>query len=71
MDPEDTSWPDSPAEWHPQDWLLICEALRRYADRRLDVNARGARARELAAAIAVDQDLRPTEIHHHADQRWP
>ena len=53
-----------PTEWHPQDWLLATEALLRYADSWPDVNTRGGRARELVVAIALDQGLRMTEIHH-------
>lgn len=66
-----TPWPSAPVDWHSQDWLPICEALLRYADSRPDANARGGRARKLAAAIAIDQDLRTTELYHQVDHRWP
>lgn len=52
---------DRPADWHPQDWLLIAEALVRYRwwD---DVNGeREQRGRELICAIAAEEGFTPAE----------
>lgn len=59
------------ADFHPQDWLLIIEALSqwRLELRHFDCD-RAERAAELADAIAIEQGLDPVQSIEQIDQQW-
>jgi hypothetical protein len=57
---------------HPQDWLLIIEALIQYGDnpRELDTD-RQAYAWQLAERLAADHGLTTADAITQIDQDWP
>ena len=58
-------------DWHPQDWLLVAEALTAYAGGPRALDEREARAWELVDDIANEQDLPVTELIEQVDDDWP
>lgn len=53
-----TPWHGSPANWYPQNWLLVGEALLCYVDSHPDINDRGG----WASAGRCDRDRpKPTD----------
>jgi hypothetical protein len=55
---------------HPQDRLLVAEALVRFAGDSRDLDAREERAWELAEAITADEGLALTEFVFQIDDDW-
>ena len=55
---------------HPQDRLLVVEALVRFAGDPRDLNAREERAWELAEAITAGEGLALTEFVFQIDDDW-
>jgi|AntDeeMetageno50_2_1112565.scaffolds.fasta_scaffold11638_2 hypothetical protein len=55
---------------HPQDRLLIAEALVRFAGDPRDLDAREERAWELAEVITTDEGLAFTEFVFQIDDDW-
>ena len=55
---------------HPQDRLLVAEALVRFAGDPRDLDAREERAWELAEAITADEGLALTEFVFQIDDDW-
>lgn len=56
---------------HPQDWLLVAEALVFYAgDPREFETGREERAYELAELIAAEQGLEPHDLARQIDNEW-
>ena len=55
---------------HPQDRLLVAEALVRFAGDPRDLNAREERAWELAETITADEGLALTEFVFQIDDDW-
>lgn len=81
-DPPDDRHPDRPAaevagvdDFHEQDWLIICEALARWAGNPADVerlaDPRTARAFDLINTIADDVDLPEGDLMAQVDEDWP
>jgi hypothetical protein len=62
---------DSTADFHPQDWLLIAEALASWASefRHADVPEK-ERAWELIETIADEQGVEPDELASQAEIGW-
>ena len=59
-------------DWHPQDWLLVVEALTEYAMLAdVDDPDRADRADQLAEAIAHAHGLDPECCLGQIDERWP
>lgn len=58
-------------DFHPQDWLLIVQALTEYARlAEVDEPWRADRADELVEVIATDHDLDPERCVEQIDFRW-
>ncbi|MCU4719676.1 hypothetical protein [Halapricum hydrolyticum] len=58
-------------DFHPQDWLLIIEALSQWRLELRHVNRdRAERAAELADLIALEQGLDPVCCIEQIDQEW-
>ncbi|WP_181685815.1 hypothetical protein [Halorhabdus salina] len=58
-------------EYHPQDWLLIVEALVSWAGNANDLDTpRQRRAWALAEEIAAEQGLAPGEALLQVDDDW-
>ncbi|CCQ34921.1 hypothetical protein HTIA_p2819 (plasmid) [Halorhabdus tiamatea SARL4B] len=56
---------------HPQDWLLVVEALIRFAGNPRDLETpREERAYEIAEAIAAEQGLDPSEALQQINDEW-
>ena len=55
---------------HPQDRLLIAEALVRFAGDPRDLDAREERAWELAEAITAEEELSFGEFLFQIDDAW-
>ena len=55
---------------HPQDRLIIAEALVRFAGDARDLDAREKRAWELAEAITAEEGLALTEFVFQIDDAW-
>jgi hypothetical protein len=55
---------------HPQDRLLIAEALVRFAGDPRDLSAREERAWELAEAITAEEGLSFDEFVFQIDDTW-
>ena len=55
---------------HPQDRLLVAEALVRFAGDPRDLDAREERAWELAEAITADEGPAFTEFVFQIDDDW-
>lgn len=51
-----------PKDWHPQDWIIVIEALVTWAGLPEDSDERGERAFELIEGIAEEQGLPPEEL---------
>ena len=56
-------------DWHPQDWLLVIEALTQYAGPEIET-ARQCRAWELAEAIATREGLELSETPRQVKFSW-
>lgn len=60
-----------PAALHPQDWLLIAEALVEWAGNPNEIESpREERAWELVDMIAIDQALPANELIDQIDDDW-
>lgn len=58
------------ADFHPQDWIIIVEALAQWAGPPEGMaGPREERAYELIEAIAAEQGLHPTELILQATDR--
>ena len=58
-------------EMHPQDWLLIIQALNEYIRlAKIDEPERADRADELVEAIAAEQGLGPVRCVDQIDYSW-
>jgi len=58
--------------WHPQDWLLVVEALTEYAMLVEPVDRpRADRADQLAEAIVEREGLDPERCLEQIDETWP
>ena len=55
---------------HPQDRLIIAEALVRFAGDPRDLDAREERAWELAEMITAEEGLTLTEFVFQIDDTW-
>lgn len=55
---------------HPQDRLLVAEALVRFAGDPRDLDAREERAWELAEVITADEGLALSEFVFQIDDDW-
>ena len=64
--------PDSPpSTWHPQDWLLIVEAVNYWIDCDCGASSyRRWRANKLLFRIAEYIDLSELEFEQQTDDRW-
>lgn len=51
-----------PRDWHPQDWIIVIEALAHWAGPPEEVDARGERAYEIIEDIAELQKLPASEL---------
>lgn len=51
-----------PGDWHPQDWIIVIEALAQWAGPPEETSERGERAYELIEEIAEKQGLPASEL---------
>jgi hypothetical protein len=58
-----------PEDWHSQDWLLVIEALTKYAGPTID-SPRQCRAWTLAEEIATREGLVLTETPRQIQYSW-
>ena len=62
-----------PGDLHPQDWLLIGEALTEYvgpAETHDKLDERGTRALELIGMIREFLELEPEDVNRQTDSKW-
>lgn len=59
-----------PHDWHPQDWIIVVEALAQWAGPPENTGVRGERAYELIERIAVEQGLPAEELVMQADEKY-
>lgn len=57
------------SDWHPQDWIIVIEALAHWAGPPDKAGPRGERAYELIEEIAEEQGLTASELVKQADLR--
>lgn len=63
--------PETTADFHPQDWILIVEALTALSwDREQSDPLRSHRADELIEAIAYEQGLSSPALIRQIDDDW-
>jgi hypothetical protein len=55
---------------HPQDWLLVLEALVEFAGNPRTLSSREERAYELIEEIAAEQGLAPSDCILQIDDDW-
>lgn len=60
-----------PVDFHPQDWIIVVEALAQWAGRPEMVRGRRERAYELIDSIAAEQGLPPSELLFQIDSSTP
>lgn len=60
-----------PAEWHPQDWILVVEALCWYAQADHVDEQRADLAHDLVDEIAAEQGVTGSDLLAQADHTWP
>lgn len=53
---------ERPSDIHPQDWIIVVEALAHWAGPPDEATGRRERAYELIEAIAAEQGLHPAEL---------
>jgi hypothetical protein len=74
-DPHRSDRPNSTDDFHEQDWLIVCEALARWAADPSDVerlaDPRKARAFDLLGVIADDLDVPEGDLLEQVDEDWP
>jgi|GEM_PF-6864787 len=56
-----------PSDFHPQDWIIIVEALAHWAGPPDKVDPRQERAYELIESISTEQGLPPPELLRQAE----
>lgn len=60
--------PVQPIDWHPQDWILVVEALCWFASDELTDAADAEDAHRLIDGIAAEQGLAASELLRQADR---
>jgi len=64
--------PHRPADFHPQDWIIIIEALAQWAGAPTTLRSgRRERAYGLIDAIATEEGLPPGELLRQTVRNWP
>lgn len=58
---------ERPSDFHPQDWIIIVEALAQWAGPPDKASERQERAYELIDGIAKEQGLPPAELIHQTE----
>jgi hypothetical protein len=53
---------ERPSDFHPQDWIIIVEALAQWAGPPDEGTGRRERAYELIEAIGNEQEMKPAEL---------
>lgn len=62
---------ERPMDFHPQDWIIVIEALAQWAGPQECVaQERRERAYELIEAIAAEQGLSPSEMIWQVSLEW-
>lgn len=63
---------ERPGDFHPQDWIIVIEALAQWAGAPVDsINSRRERAYELIEAIAAEEGLPADELLRQSVSTWP
>lgn len=63
---------EHPGDFHPQDWIIVIEALAQWAGAPDDpISRRRERAYELIEAIAAEEGLPADELLRQAASSWP
>ncbi len=57
----------APSDWHPQDWIIVVEALAQWAGPPDETSERGKRAYELIEGIAEEQGHPAWELIRQVD----
>lgn len=57
-----------PIDWHPQDWILVIEALCWFASDELIDEANAEDAHRLVDGITAEQGLEASELLEQADR---
>lgn len=60
-----------PTEWHPQDWIIVIEALSEWATAPPgEQSSRQIRAEEMILEIGEQQETHPIDLVEQADEDW-
>ncbi len=63
---------ERPGDFHPQDWIIVIEALAQWAGAPNDrISGRRERAYELVEAIAAEEGLPASELLRQMVRTWP
>jgi hypothetical protein len=62
---------ERPSDFHPQDWIVVVEALAQWAGPPEEADGRRERAYELIEGIASEQDLEPSMLLSQIGWRPP
>jgi hypothetical protein len=63
---------ECPSDFHPQDWIIVIEALAQWAGAPDGaISERRERAYELIEAIAAEEGLPADELLRQATASWP
>jgi len=64
--------PETTMDFHPQDWMLVAEALTAFSEDWEEIEPeRSRRADELVEAIANEQGVSSPELIRQIDSSWP
>jgi hypothetical protein len=64
--------PETTMDFHPQDWIIIAEALTGFSNDWEEIDPkRSRRADELVEAIANEQGISTPELIRQIDSSWP
>lgn len=64
--------PETTMDFHPQDWILVVEALTEYSRKWEELEPeRSQRADELIEAIGNEQGVSSPELIQQIDDDWP
>ena len=63
---------ECPSDFHPQDWIIVIEALAQWAGAPNDqISGRRERAYDLIDAIAAEEGLPANELLRQTVRTWP
>lgn len=61
----------TPEDWHPQDWIIVIEALHEWSTAPPgEQSSRQIRAEELMLEIGEQQGVHSRDLVEQADEEW-